>query len=336
MTYRGRQRGRTFSIKTMLSDHDTIELEVIKELQGTEHYKCDEKRLSVLIQTRWRDSYILVTGVAGIGKTTLCARLAEKLLNKSQEVNVCIFENVDELLQNQYRHFNYSHQNHKRVHLVDNVTSSQLDKLKLAHTSNTTTIIFSRTHLVDSFDCVIEIKGLHIQKKPSLWNDDSSWSNHIKALCSVPFLLVLCERLVSKNISTHDIYFLLFSSYLNYCQTLQVSLFSCLHDVPERVEYCLKSMADIAYSCLNKSSQFIHEDQLLKKFPEVRQGDDIMGVIIKTNDGRWRFTFQGSAVCLVALKLYWNNEEQFGKDNNFVSRVPFEVIKLYEGVYLSI
>jgi len=310
----------------MLCNHETeveIEVRVIKGPYGTEGYTCNGKCLNESIRTSWRGSNILVTGLPGIGKTSLCMRLAREL-SILRECRVHKFENINELHKSD--HFINSHENHELIILVDNATSSELHELTLTHKLNTTAIIFSRALLVDNFDCVIEIKGSYWQTKP-LTDNDSSWNSHIKTLCSIPFLFVLSKSLFSKNMSSHDVYFLLLASYVNYCQTLQVSLFTYLKEVPEKVEKLLKCLVDIAYSCLHKGTKFVDENQL-KKLCDDR--DDV-GVVTRTGDGRWRFTFDGSAECLAAFKLYWISKEQFAKDTGDV-KLPLEAVKLFEGV----
>ena len=303
------------------------QVEILKEPHGTKRYSCDEKCLTRLIES-WRGSYILVTGLAGIGKTSLCDKLARELDN-TQELKVYKFENVGELEQNEHRHFINTHESHELIVLVDNVSSSQLHHLPITHPPNTTTILFSRTLLVDKFDCVVKIKGTHWEKKPQ-WDDHSLWNNHIKVLCSIPFLFVSFESLYSNSVSYHDIYFLLLATYMNYCQTLQVSLFTSIQEVPIKVEKFLKNTADVAFSYLSQNCEFIDEHRL-RKFCDV--GDE-MGVVTQSVDGKWRFTFEGSADCLTAFKLFWINEEHFDKDTRIGNiRVPVEAMKLFKGMY---
>ena len=87
-------------------------------------------------------------------------------------------------------------------------------------------------------------------------------------------------------------------------------------------------MVDIAYSCLHKGTKFVDEDQLKKICDDV----DNVGVVARTDDGRWSFTFDGLADCLTAFKLYWISKEQFAKDTGDII-IPFEAMKLFEGVY---
>ena len=305
-----------------------LQVEVIKEPHGTEHYCCDEKCLNGLIQS-WKGSYILVTGLAGIGKTSLCDRLARELDN-TEELKVYKFESIDVLRKNEGRHFIYTHENHEVIILVDNVTSSQLNELPTTHLPDTTTILFSRTLSVDKFDCVLKIKGTHWSKLPQ-WDDHSLWKNHIKVLCSIPFLFVSFESFSSNSMSCHDIYFLLLATYMNYCQTLQVSLFTSLKEVPVKVEKFLKNIADVAYSSLSNNCELIDESRL-RKICDV--GDE-MGVVTQSVDGKWKFTFEGSADCLTALKLFWIDEECFDKDTEVGNiTVPDEAMKLFKGVHL--
>lgn len=333
MTCRGKLRGRTGGIKTMLAGHGArveIEVEVIKEPHGTEHYRCDEKLLSELIQTSWKGSNILVTGLPGIGKTLLCENLAQLLVD-SQQPNVYKYENIDELRRSKRRHFN-SHENHEQIILVDNVTSTQLDGWIIENTQNTTTIVFSRTLLVYKFSCVVRIKGsksLPLWDEHSTQDDYSLWDNHIDVLCCIPFLLISFKTFFSKSVPRHDIYFLLLATYVNYCQTLQVSLFSDIKEVPGKVKKFLKDIADVAYSSLSKNGEeFIDDDELWKLYDV---GDEV-GVVTQTSDGRWRFIFQGLADCLTAFKLYWISEEQFDKDTRPENiKVPLEAMKLFKG-----
>ena len=306
-----------------------LQVEVIKEPHGTERYCCDGKCLHGLIQKSWKGSYILVAGLAGIGKTSLCNKLARELDN-GEEIKVYKFENIDELKENERRHFIYNtHENHELIILVDNLLASQLNELPIARVPSTTTILFSRTLLVDKFDCVVNIKGSHCRKRPQ-WDNHSLWSNHINVLCNIPFLFVSFVSLSSNSVPCHDIYFLLLVTYMNYCQTLQVSLFTSIKEVPVKIEKFLKNIADVAYSCLSKDCEFIDEHQL-RIICDV--GDE-MGVVTQGVDGKWRFTFEGSADCLAALKLFWINEEQFDKDTQTGNiRVPIEAMKLFEGVY---
>ena len=304
-----------------------LQVEVIKEPHGTERYCCDEKCLNGLIQS-WKGSYILVTGLAGIGKTSLCVKLARELDNR-EELKVYKFESIDELKESEGRHFIYTHENHELIILVDNVTSSQLSELPTTHVPNTTTILFSRTLLVDKFDCVLKIRGTPWRKSPQ-WDNHSLWKNHIKVLCSIPFLFVSFASLSSNSVSCHDIYFLLLVTYMNYCQTLQVSLFTSIKEVPVKVEKFLRNIADVAYHCLSNNCEFIDECQL-RKFCDV--GGE-MGVVTQSVNGKWKFTFEGSADCLTALKLFWINEERFDKDTQVGNiRVPNEAMKLFKGMY---
>lgn len=301
-----------------------VEAEIIKEPNGTEQYSCDELRIRELIQTRWKGSYILVTGLPGIGKTSLLEKLADKL-NDSQELRVYKFENIKEL-QKTERHFENTHDSHELIILVDNVTSCQVEDLIITNRPNVTIVIFSRTLLVDKFDCVVRIEGSCRHKRPS-WDNHSAWNSHIDVLCSIPFLLVLFETLYSNRVSCHDIYVLLLSSYISYCQTLQVSLFTCLEEVPGRVEKCLRNIADVAYSCVSKDCTFV-DDNELRRYCDV---SNEMGVITRTDDGRWKFTFEGSANCLAAIKLFWDSEEEFVKDTGTI-KIPHETMKLFKGV----
>ena len=301
-----------------------IELVVLKEPRGTRHcITCDERRFNELLRTSWKSSYILVTGLPGIGKTWLCEKLTRELIN-SQESNVYKYDSIEELRKNERRHFN-SYGNHNIV-LVDNVTYSQLDGRRSGDAPNTT-IIFSRTLLMDQFDCVVKIKGS--QRIPS-WDDYSSWNNHINVLCSIPFLLVLFDTLFSKSVLRHNIYYLLLTTYINYCQTLQVSLFTAIEEVPVKVKNFLKDIAYVTYSCLSKKDEFIDEIQL-RKFCNIQ---DEMGVVTQVDDKNWRFTFEGSADCLTAFMLFWINEEQFDKDTPPAGniKVPHEAMRLYKGV----
>ena len=312
-------------IYTMLPWHGTrlgLQLEVIKEPHGTEHYCCDEKCLRGLILKDWRGSNILVSGLPGIGKTSLCDELASRL--ETRELTVYKFENVDKLEKNEGRHFKNTHENHELIILVDNVTSSQLKEFPVTHSSNTTAILFSRTLLVDKFDCVVKIKGTFL---PS-WDDHSLWNDRIKMLCSIPFLFVSFETLSSNSVVPgHDIYFLLLATYINYCQTLRVSLFKS-SIVPVKIEKLLKNLADFAYCQSNHD--FIDEIQL-RKFVTV--GDE-MGVVTQGVDGEWKFTFEGLADCLTAFKLFWINEEQFNKDTDYDKiQVPITAMNLYKGMH---
>lgn len=310
------------------SDQVEVQVEVIKEPHRTERYCCDEKCLNGLIPS-WKGSYILVTGLPGIGKTSLCDRLARELGNAG-ELKVYKFESIEELKKNAGRHFIYAYENHELMILVDNVTSSQLKELPTIHAPNKTTIIFSRTLLVDKFDCVVKIKGAHWRKFPQR-ADHSLWKNHIKVLCSIPFLFVSFGSLSDNCVSCHDIYFLLLVTYMNYCQTLQVSLFTSIAEVPVKVEEFLKNIADVAYHCRSNNCEYIDECQL-RKFCDV--GDE-MGVVTQSVNGKWKFTFEGSADCLTALKLFWINEERFDKDTQVGNiRVPNEAMKLFKGVCL--
>lgn len=315
----------------MLNNHGTqleLEIEILKEPHGTKNYKCDRKCLNQWIQTNWKGSYILVTGSPGVGKTSLCEKLAREL-DKSREISVCKFESIEELREKGSRHFN-SHENHELVTIVDNITSSQLDELSIYHTPYTTTVIFSRTLSVEKFDCVVKINGS--QKFPT-WDDSSSWNNHIEVLCRIPFLFVLFETLFSRNLPRHEIYYLLFSCYINYCLTLQVSLFNSVEEVPSKVEKLLKDLADVAYSCVSKGSEgFIDENQFKKCFYDL--GDEV-GVVVQTDDDRYKFSFEGSIDCLTAFKLFWSSEEQFDKDTQAgIIKVPHEAMTLYKGMQL--
>ena len=302
-----------------------IEFEILKEPLGQKISKCNEKRLTELIQKDWKGSNILVTGLPGIGKTLFCEKLAQ--LTKSQQVNVHKYENVEELRKNGRRHF-YSHENHEFYILVDNVTSSQLHEQIIENTPNVTAVIFSRTLSVENYDCVVKIKGAQ-KLSLSLRDNISSWNNHIDVLCSIPFLLVLFT-LLNKNVPRHDVYFLLFATYVNYCQTSQVSLFHNIGEVPVKVKKFIKDLADVAYTCTSKSSSKCIDGHRLWKICGV--GADEVGVVIQTN-GRWEFTFEGSIDCLTAFKLFWINEEQFDRDTHPGNiKVPHEAMKLYKGV----
>ena len=303
-----------------------IEFEILKEPHGKKIYSCDERSLTELIQKNWRGSNILVAGIPGIGKTLFCEKLAQELTN-SQELNVHKYECVEELRNNGRRHF-YSHENHELIILVDNVTSSQLDERVTENIPSVTTVLFSRTLSVENFDCAVTIKG---SPNPSLWDNISSWNNHIGVLCSIPFLLVLFESSFNKNVPRHDIYFLLFATYVNYCQTSQVSLFSNVDEIPVKIKKLLKDLADVAYTCTSKGGSTFIDDHRLQKFGGV--GVDELGVVTQTDDGRWEFTFEGSIDCLTAFKLFWISEEQFDKDTHPGNiKVPHEAMKLYKGV----
>ena len=311
-------------INTMLPCHGTqlgLQLEVIKKPHGTERY-CDEKCLHELLLKDWKGSNILVSGLPGIGKTSLWDRLAREL--ETHELKVYKFENIDELEKNEGRHFN-NHENRELIILVDNVTTSQLYEFPITHSSNTTAILFSRTLLVDKFDCLLKIKGTFL---PS-WDIHSLWDDHIKMLCSIPFLYVSFETLSSNCVPGHDMYFLLLAIYLNYCQTLRVSLFTSGREVPVKIEKLLKNLADFAYC--QRNHDFIEQNQL-RKFCNV--GDE-MGVVAQGADGEWKFTFEGLVDCLTAFKLFWINEEQFNKDTeNFDKiKVPIAAMNLFKGVH---
>lgn len=313
-------------MKTMCT-RSSIQVEtefvILKEPLGKAIQKCNEKRLTELIQKKWRGSNILVVGLPGIGKTFLCEKLAQ--LANSQELNVHKYENVEELRKNGHRHF-HSHENHELLILVDNVTSSQLDEQIIENTPNVTVVIFSRTLSVENYDCVVKIKG---SQKLSLWDNVSSWNNHIDVLCSIPFLLVLFTSF-TKNVPRHDVYFLLFATYVNYCQTLQVSLFHNIDEVPVKVKKFIKDLADIAYTYTSKSGSRYIDDHRLRQICGV--GAEEVGVVTQT-DGRWEFTFEGSIDCLTAFKLFWISEEQFDRDTHPGNiKVPPEAMRLYKGV----
>jgi len=308
----------SFDLKTMVEKHDELCFTVVKDSYDDTVSCFKENDLSEKVFERWKGHHVLLHGVPGVGKTCLLNRLIVKF--ESQGAIVSKVDDIAEIDHNFDRHFN--NVNTHGIILIDNVKNITL----LRRVPNTTVLMFSRTLSLDHCDCVIEIKGLHLPKNPT----ELSWSDGLDAVCVVPFLYTFSKTLSNQNNSLHEIYLLLLASYVNYCQTLSLTLYESFQNIPKDIENFLRQLSGIAYACSKNNTEYLNLEQLLKLF-----GANIdyerFGVVTKVKDGRWKFTFEGMPHYLAAFKLHWDSEEQhFARDTAYI-KLPSKAMKLFKG-----
>jgi len=304
----------------MVEKHVELCFVVVKDWYGDTDESCfNEDVLSVKVFERWKGRHVLLHGVPGVGKTCLLNRLIVKF--KSEGVIVSKVDDIGELINdhNPDRHLNRV--NTHEIILIDNVKNTT----PLRQTPNTTVLMFSRTLSLDHCDCVIEIKGSQLQKNSST---ELSWSHGLDTVCVVPFLYKIF-KLFSQD-SLHEIYLLLLASYVNYCQTLSVTLYESFLDIPKDIEKFLRQLSGIAYACSKNDTQYLNLEQVLKLFGTIVDHEKY-GVVTKVKDGRWKFAFEDMSHYLAAFKLLWDSEEQqYAKDNVFI-KLPSKAMKLFKG-----